>query len=153
MARATKRCSKCATVKPLSDFQRRTRSRDGHNTLCKACKTEYEIEYYRKNPKRRAQIRRYERQRNDQVKLWVLDYLDKHPCADCGERDVVVLDFDHTDRATKSENVSHLIQGGNLQKVKQEIAKCVVRCANCHRRKTARESGSYRLWRKPDGGV
>ena len=47
--------------------------------------------------------------------LFLLDYLSAAPCVDCGERDPVVLDFDH---------------------VGPEIARCEVRCANCHRRRT-----------------
>jgi len=58
---------------------------------------------------------------------------------DCGEGDQVVLDFDHV-KAPKSANVSALVAGGyEWSVIAAEIAKCVVRCANCHRRHEARK--------------
>lgn len=65
-------------------------------------------------------------------------YLCNHPCVDCGESDPVVLEFDHV-RGEKVANVANLISGaGKFQRLMDEIAKCDVRCANCHRRKTYR---------------
>ena len=64
-------------------------------------------------------------------------------CADCGERDLVVLDFDHIDG--KVANVSSLVRSGcRLATVVTEIARCEVRCANCHRRRTRERGGHYR---------
>jgi hypothetical protein len=74
----------------------------------------------------------------------MVEYLLSHPCVDCDESDVMVLDFDHvTD--TKTANVSNLVsRGASWQRIEREIAKCVVRCANCHRRKTALDFGWYK---------
>jgi hypothetical protein len=67
-------------------------------------------------------------------------------CVDCGEADIIVLDFDHVDRKTKCFTISGAIRTRvAIPKLKAEIAKCVVRCANCHRRKTANENGSWRI--------
>lgn len=69
------------------------------------------------------------------------DYLSKHPCVDCGEDDIIVLEYDHV-RGKKRSTLSRMIQNNcSLATVKKEIAKCDVRCANCHRRKTAKEWG------------
>jgi hypothetical protein len=71
-------------------------------------------------------------------------YLREHPCVDCGESDIVVLDFDHV-VGKKTANVSNLIQrGASWKRIESEIAKCVVRCANCHRRKTALDFRWYK---------
>jgi hypothetical protein len=44
-----------------------------------------------------------------------------------------VLDFDHRDGAQKSAEVMRLAQHGHaLTRVAAEIAKCDVRCRNCH---------------------
>jgi hypothetical protein len=71
--------------------------------------------------------------------LW--DYLLTHPCVDCGEVDPVVLEFDHV-RGEKVAALSDMAKRQfSLAKLDAEIAKCEVRCANCHKRKTAREQG------------
>ena len=73
--------------------------------------------------------------------LW--DYLLSHPCVDCGEADPVVLEFDHV-RGNKVASLSNMAQRQfSIAKLDAEIAKCEVRCANCHKRKTAREQGWY----------
>ena len=73
----------------------------------------------------------------------VLAYLREHPCVDCSEADPVVLDFDHV-RGVKKMNVKRMLAGTySLKRVFDEIAKCEVRCANCHRRVTAARSGFF----------
>lgn len=57
-------------------------------------------------------------------------------CIDCGVRDPSVLDFDHV--AEKSAGLSRLARSEcSLARLDEEIARCVIRCANCHRRRTA----------------
>ena len=65
-------------------------------------------------------------------------YLIDHPCIDCGETDLRCLDFDHRDPTLKKCNVSKMVGGGSWSwnSCLEEIAKCDVRCANCHRKKT-----------------
>ena len=66
----------------------------------------------------------------------------------CGESDPVVLEFDHIDDNTKYMNIAHMIcDSFGLDRVMEEVAKCQVMCANCHRRKTAKERGQlkYRM--------
>lgn len=71
-------------------------------------------------------------------------YLAAHPCVDCGEGDREVLDFDHV--AGKVSLVSALVAwGAPRTRIEAEIARCQVRCANCHRRVTARRAGWSRL--------
>lgn len=95
--------------------------------------------YYAKNKaKYRARNHRY-RARN---KKYMKDYLATHPCVDCGNTDVRVLDFDHV-RGEKNNNVTTLAHtAGSLTRVIAEIDKCDVRCANCHRIATHERRGS-----------
>ncbi len=67
-------------------------------------------------------------------------------CIDCGEKDPVVLEFDHRDRAEKEYDIARLInrRAANIRRLRVELEKCDVRCANCHRRKTAIEGNSWR---------
>lgn len=75
----------------------------------------------------------------------VFDYLLEHPCVDCGEPDPVVLDFDHRVPGEKSFNICVRRLDTGWDKIKAEIDKCDVRCANCHRRRTARQFDWHKL--------
>ena len=132
-----KTCTKCGIAKPLSEFARRRTARGTLQSWCRGCHRAHAARRYagftpeqvaRKNETTRGLKRR------NREKLWA--YLAGQSCVDCGERDVVVLDLDH--RGSKRDNVSDLISNGAPWSVIQaEIAECEVRCANCHRRKTA----------------
>jgi hypothetical protein len=53
------------------------------------------------------------------------------------EDNLYCLDFDHINREDKSENISRLVSiGSNINKIKDEIKKCRLLCANCHRTHT-----------------
>ena len=57
-------------------------------------------------------------------------------CIDCGyNADPIALDFDHRDGSQKRADVSQMISAP-LNEMLTEVAKCDVRCANCHRIKT-----------------
>lgn len=62
-------------------------------------------------------------------------------CVDCGERNPMVLDFDHIDGADKKNSVARIYT--SIKAVREEMKKCEVRCANCHRVKTARTHNWY----------
>lgn len=58
------------------------------------------------------------------------------PCTDCGLRyPTYVMDFDHR-RGEKLANVGSLVGHANARRIREEIAKCEVVCANCHRERT-----------------
>ncbi len=81
-------------------------------------------------------------------------YLSDHPCVDCGESDLRVLDFDHREGASKHTEVMKLAQDGySIARVLAEIEKCDVRCRNCHARVTYARQGN--TWRTAfiEGGV
>lgn len=53
-------------------------------------------------------------------------------CKDCANDNPIVLDFHHL--GDKESSISNMItRGMPLEKIKAEIEKCVVLCANCHR--------------------
>ena len=89
----------------------------------------------------------YERTRAQRARLAarMAAYLAARQCVDCGERDIRCLEFDHRDRSTKTKAVALLVRDGvSWDVILEEIEKCDVRCANCHRRKTAAENNSWR---------
>lgn len=59
-------------------------------------------------------------------------------CVVCGLRDPVCLHFHHWDRAGKTTKVATLVNRP-LGVIARELARCEVRCANCHRRLHARK--------------
>jgi hypothetical protein len=61
------------------------------------------------------------------------------PCSDCGERyPPCAMDFDHRDPSTKRAAVTRMIGRAGTQRLLDEIAKCDIVCANCHRLRTSR---------------
>tara|TARA_R100001594_G_scaffold4707_11_gene15942 strand:- start:838 stop:1359 length:522 start_codon:yes stop_codon:yes gene_type:complete len=67
--------------------------------------------------------------------IWKYNYLlDKH-CEKCGEDNMLMLQFDHKGGHEKHSNITDLLNG-NLNKLKNEVKKCRVLCANCHQKKT-----------------
>lgn len=100
----------------------------------------YHNNYYRTNAKRRAKIREYSKNAIVRNKLYVDTYLKEHPCLVCGECDILVLEFDHREPEFKGREISVLVHNAaSIQRLQEEIAKCDVLCANCHRRKTHKQ--------------
>jgi len=138
-AHAVKVCCTCKQSKPLDAFNILRRSKDGRQPACRECNAAY----HRSNWDRHmTQIRARRERRRAAAKAFVVEYLKAHPCVDCGETDIVVLEFDHL--RDKLADVSALISRSELWRVKEEIAKCDVVCCNCHRRRTARRGSWYR---------
>lgn len=80
---------------------------------------------------------------------FLFEYLSAHPCVDCGEADPIVLEFDHLEN--KRGDISTMARNCTPKTIEIEISKCEVRCANCHRRRTARTRGYYRDVRRFPG--
>lgn len=139
-----KQCSLCKQIKPFDQFHKSCKAKDGHQYRCKPCAIQARIDHYysdhkiniQKNAARAAVY-------SETNHAYVSEHLRRHPCVDCGESDPIVLEFDHV-RGTKDFNISACYPRYALPKVIKEIAKCEVRCANCHRRVTSQRSG----WRK-----
>ena len=87
-----------------------------------------------------ADAKKYSKIVRARIRAYIKDYLKANPCVDCGEADPVILEFDHV--RDKDFNISDATRKGvSMKKLSDEIAKCEVRCSNCHRRKTYQRSG------------
>jgi hypothetical protein len=137
-------CTKCGEVKPLEAFPPVRRGEPKLQTWCRDCFAEANARNYRKNHEReKTRLVRQVAERRAEVQKRIIEYLGEHPCVDCGEADIVVLEFDHI--AEKLGDISTYAGGGrSWSRVKAEIDKCEVRCANCHRRKTRERSTANR---------
>jgi len=137
-----KRCSTCRDFLPYEAFALSRGAPDGRQARCRACwRAWYEVNREQRIAdvtRRRAQVRAKHQAR-------LVEHLLDHPCVDCGERDLRVLDFDHEDRDEKLADVARLASMHiSWTRIAAEIAKCSVRCANCHRRRTAEQLGYWR---------
>ena len=54
-------------------------------------------------------------------------------CLICGEKETCCLDFHHIDPSKKVFNVSLRNRVSN-EKLEEELSKCIILCANCHRK-------------------
>lgn len=141
-----KKCSKCKLEKDLSEFNKNKGKADGYNSFCRVCHGEHNRTYYSLNSeKQRKQIKEAQaiRIRANYQKLWGI--LSKAVCTDCANSDPRVLEFDHLPGHEKLHEISKLLSGGySWATIEDEIKKCEVVCANCHRIRTIERAGTYR---------
>lgn len=140
-----KLCLKCNQEKVIEYFRPNIAKPDGLQAYCISCDKEYQREWYKKNRKKHLAKQII---RNGAVRLrnqkFIFNYLSEHPCVDCGESDVIVLEFDHL--RDKLFTIGRMYDQ-SLKRIRNEISKCDVRCCNCHRRKTAKQLNWYKaLW-------
>lgn len=123
-----KRCARCLAEKAVGDFNRNPRNSDGLHSYCRACQKAY----YRENAVRhKANVRRTSRARRQQAFDLIMTRFSEG-CVDCGSTDIRVLEFDHV-RGSKVDTVGNMVRRGRaLSVIRAEIAKCDVRCRNCH---------------------
>lgn len=129
-------CSKCKKLKNRKFFSICNGNKNGLQNICKLCTKIYDktrLEYkkvYNKNFRKRNLD-------------YIYKYLSSKKCIDCGESNLLVLEFDHL--YEKKDNIISMSNKKSLDDIKDEIKKCEVVCANCHRIRTAKRNNSYRL--------
>lgn len=85
------------------------------------------------------------RKRKKVIRAFLAEYYSTHPCVDCGEDDITVLDFDHL--LEKNFGMNKAIGDVMpLERIKSELEHGEVRCSNCHRKVTAERTMNWR-WR------
>jgi hypothetical protein len=83
-AKGLRPCNGCGKSKPFSHFQPKTQEngKEGWEGKCKPCVS---IRQHKNNLHKNKDTRHY-----------VFEFLKKNPCVDCGENNVLTLEFDHT---------------------------------------------------------
>ncbi len=97
-------------------------------------KNAYRRQWYKENSQKViAEVVARKKRLREQVKEYKLE----KGCTDCGYREhYAALDFDHIGD-DKFKGVSRMVDAGySWKRIKQEIDKCEVVCANCHRIRT-----------------
>ena len=128
-----KKCTACKLQKSITEFNKNKSRKDGLQSKCRACSKQYAKEHYNKNKpyyKEKSKLyREHLRTKLDAVKQ-------KSPCKDCGNfYHPVCMDFDHVND-DKVDSVSVLLTSASWEVVLEEISKCDLVCANCHRLRT-----------------
>ena len=106
---------------------------------------EYQKEYMRQwYLKNKARHTGYVRNRDRKIKDWFKDYKKSLQCEDCGENHPACLDFHHINPAEKSFALGIVNKFLSVKLLQDEIAKCRVLCANCHRKEHYRQKEKER---------
>ena len=107
---------------------------------------QYQATYKAKHPERYKQIKDAEYQRTKEekieyniqkrltIKLELFNYKGGK-CYQCGLiDDPICFDFHHTDPTQKEFNISQVMCGKSIEELKEEVDKCILLCAFCHRK-------------------
>jgi len=107
----------------------------------RAYQKEYKRHWYKGNKMRHIS---YVRNREVGMEAWFRRYKQTLCCEVCGENHPACLDFHHIDPSQKKFSVSAKRDRPSLKQLQEEIAKCQVLCANCHRKEHYRQKEKER---------
>ena len=128
----TKICSKCKRELPVDNFRWKNKSQGKRHSQCKECQKKQEHQHYLEDKQRRIDVReRAEWSKKNNTTL--VDYYRSLGCKKCGEKRFYLMEFHHRDPSLKDNTINHMIKSASYETLKNEIKKCDVLCANCHR--------------------
>lgn len=136
-------CIDCKQDKPNEEFNKRY---GDPQPVCRECQKQRYATYYENNREKvvKAQVQR-QALRCASVKEKMVEFLQDKQCLECGEKDIRVLEFHHTDSSSKEAEISTMIgYGFRWEKILSEIEKCIILCANCHRKETVESKNFYK---------
>jgi len=142
-----KLCKKCGLEKPSTNdyFSLCWNRKDGFYPYCKDCVNKRNRERHKNgNITYKTKIKKQRLALISRNQEYIFGYLSQKSCIDCGENRLGVLEFDHV-RGEKKYSLCEMAHNSiSLKKIIEEISKCEVRCANCHRLKTNNQFGYLR---------
>lgn len=126
----TKVCSQCKEEKPLSSFYKAKSKPGGYAYTCKTCS---DISNKKTRDKHSARYHGYRNDYKIKTNELINEYKSSRGCQVCGENShPQVLDLHHLDPSVKEGSPSMLRT--SWDRWISEAKKCVVLCANCHRK-------------------
>jgi len=85
--------------------------------------------------KNKTSEKKHVKRRKQEIKNWIQEYKSNLKCSECEEDHPATIDFHHK-TGEKDQSVSNLVANGySIERIKKELNKCEVLCANCHRKK------------------
>ena len=133
-------CSYCKIEKPIECLSRKG---NGLQSVCKECHALYRKNHYKIN--KQKYIDKSSKWKTQQ-KIEFYNWLATKQCQLCGINDFRVLEFHHKDQ-TKEFEISQKVGLIKLSTLLDEIAKCSILCANCHRIETSKQFDYYSYMR------
>ncbi len=125
-------CSKCGIEKDATEFYSSKRCLDGLQSRCKMCNKVDHEQHYQKD---KAKYKERSSTRRKRVTAEYAAWKSQQVCCRCGESDEVCLDAHHTDPTKKDFQLAKLGQEEfGSERWHTELAKCIIVCANCHRK-------------------
>ena len=125
-----KTCTKCKEEKNYSEFCKQTRAKDGHQPACKNCMN---IAYNVSRNKKKEHYKNIQKSRVRLNRAKVNKWKHEHGCKICKENDASCLDLHHLDLSVKEDHPSDIL-ARSINAFFEEAKKCVILCANCHRK-------------------
>jgi hypothetical protein len=133
-----KSCSICKESKPTAAFSRRKKNDQRLRSLCNACHRKDLVARYLNNPEPQRQKSRERDKTEVRERVRLIETIrSESGCVVCGEMESCVLDFHHLVGNSKGREGGIPVAraaGKSWKALYQELAKCIVVCANCHRK-------------------
>lgn len=126
----SKVCTRCKVDKPLTEYFKTKRSKDGLQPACKSCMN---ISYKASRGKKVAHYNAVCNSRRSTIAKRIREWKEERGCRFCDETFGPCLELHHLDPATKEINASDT-NSRSWAVFEAEARKCVVVCANCHRK-------------------
>ena len=125
-------CYKCNKNRDIEQFSLNKSRKDGRSSQCRICHSKMRKKHYIKNRKKIIeQVSQYKKD----LAQFIRDYKTNKPCCDCGNiYPYYVLDFHH--KYDKKFSISQAFRAAGKKQLLEEMAKCDLLCANCHRIRT-----------------
>lgn len=129
-----KKCAICKEDKDPSEFNKHKHRADGLQTVCRPCNRARSRKYYNENKEYHKKVIVV---RNISARQKARDYIAsiKTKCSICDEVEKCCLEFHHIDPSKKEHTVSRLLASNpTISTIQKEVDKCIILCANCHRK-------------------
>lgn len=136
-----KTCTTCNEEKPLLEFFFRNKIKKRLHCICKSCKRKKDKILYDSNESRKIKMRLNALRSIERAYQFVKRIKGVSFCLNCNDKRHYVLDFHHV-RGIKEQTISEMVsRGSSINRIKNEIRKCNILCANCHREEHYINSG------------
>jgi uncharacterized Zn ribbon protein len=126
-----KRCPRCDNDLSEDKFSKNRNRKDGLQVYCKECRKKIDKKSYNNSQRRRDKIRQSEKNRIEKIKK-MIRRIKLKGCSKCSEKEPCAIDFHHI--TDKKSDIASGINRYSIIAIREELRKCIIVCANCHRK-------------------